>query len=198
MVVSGPSGSGKSSLLNRLIKNSDNIHFSISTTTRKKREREIEGVDYYFVDEEKFKEDIKNGLFLEWAKVHGHYYGTSLTPIIKALGEGKLVVFDIDVQGQKIVRQKFESITTSVFLTTPNISELRSRLKDRGTDSDENIEKRLSNALGEMTNIHEYDYILINDDYDDAYERLLAISKVSKLKTSIFDIENFISKWVNA
>ena len=105
------------------------------------------------------------GFFLEWAKVHDKYYGTSLKPILKELHAGKLVICDIDVQGHKIAREKFGSLITSVFITTPDQKSLKERLISRGTDSSEVIEKRLANAVSEMTRIREYDYVLINDDF---------------------------------
>ena len=115
LIISGPSGSGKSSLMNEMFKKIDDIYFSISTTTRVKREGEAEGVDYHYITKKEFKSDIEEGLFLEWAKVHDNYYGTSLKPILKSLHDGKLVVFDIDVQGHKIAREKFGDAITSVF-----------------------------------------------------------------------------------
>ena len=150
LILSGPSGCGKSTLLKEIYKNIDNYYFSISTTTRTPRAGEQDGVDYYFVSKEDFEKDIEEGNFLEWAKVHDNYYGTSLKPIIEALNDGKLVIFDIDVQGHKIVRKKLNSQVTSVFITTPSLSILKDRLYSRNSDSNEIIEKRLSNAKEEI------------------------------------------------
>ena len=125
LIISGPSGSGKSSLVSEMLEMVDNIHFSISTTTRATREGETDGINYHFVSKEEFERDIEEGLFLEWAKVHDNYYGTSLKHILKALSDGKLVVLDIDVQGHKIAREKFGRVITSIFLTTPNRDELK-------------------------------------------------------------------------
>lgn len=198
LVISGPSGSGKSSLMSKIIEEMEDVYFSISTTTREKREGEEEGKDYHFISKSDFKNEIKDGLFLEWANVHGYYYGTSLPPVIKALKDGKLVIFDIDVQGHKIAREKFDNITTSVFLTTPSMSTLKNRLEKRGSDPERMVDKRLKNALGEMTNIHEYDFLLINDDFEQSVDKMESIINVAKLKTSIFDIEQLIGNWVDS
>lgn len=197
LVISGPSGAGKSSLIDEILNNIDDVYFSISTTTRKRREMEVDGVDYYFVSNEEFEEDIKKDLFLEWAMVHGNYYGTSLKPVYKALSDGKLVVFDIDVQGHRSIKEKLSDIMTSVFVTTPTLSELERRLKKRGTDSSETIKKRVQNAIEEIKSINEFDFILINDDFSRAKESILSIANVAKLKYSKDDIDRFISNWID-
>lgn len=197
LVISGPSGSGKSSLLHQLLKELDNAYFSISTTTRPIRKGEVEGVNYYYTSKEEFERDIQEGAFLEWAKVHDNYYGTSLKPILKSLQEGKIVIFDIDVQGHKIVREKFGNITTSVFITTPNQAQLKKRLKERGTDDDSVIERRLNNAITEMTYMHDYEYFLINDDLNKTLKELICIAHASRHKVSALDIEAFIGSWAN-
>ena len=197
LIISGPSGSGKSSLMNEMFKKIDDIYFSISTTTRSKRDGETEGVDYHYISKEEFENDIEEGLFLEWAKVHDNYYGTSLKPILKSLHDGKLVVFDIDVQGHKIAREKFGDAITSVFLTTPNQDELSKRLKNRGTDCDEVIEKRINNAVSEMTRVREYNYVLINDNFEKTLEKLTAIAISSRCRVHSIDTEEFISSWVS-
>lgn len=197
LVISGPSGAGKSSLIDEILNNIDDVYFSISTTTRKRREMEVDGVDYYFVSNEEFEEDIKKDLFLEWAMVHGNYYGTSLKPVYKALSDGKLVVFDIDVQGHRSIKEKLSDIMTSVFVTTPTLSELERRLKKRGTDSSETIKKRVQNAIEEIKSINEFDFILINDDFSRAKESILSIANAAKLKYSKDDIDRFISNWID-
>ena len=183
--------------MSKMIDSMDDIHFSISTTTREKRDGEADSKDYYYISKDEFKQDIQDGTFLEWAKVHDNYYGTSLKPILKALHQGKLVIFDVDVQGHKIAREKFGNIITSVFLTTPNQEILRKRLEDRGTDTKEVIEKRINNAVSEMTRVREFDYILINDDFDETLNKLLAIATSSRSKVSSIDSEAFISSWVS-
>ena len=195
LIVSGPSGSGKSTLLGRLLKEENDLYFSISSTTRAPRQGETEGVNYYFINKDEFKKGIDE--FLEWAFVHGNYYGTSLKPVLKALKEGKIAIFDIDVQGFNIAKSKFAENITSVFITTASKNELKSRLQNRGTDSAQTIEKRLINAVGEMEHILEYDYFLINDDLQNCYENLRGILRSMRLKTSNLDAKEIINKWNN-
>ena len=197
LIISGPSGSGKSTLLGRLLKEENDLYFSISSTTRAPRQGETEGVNYYFINKDEFKKGIDAGEFLEWALVHGNYYGTSLKPVLKALKEGKIAIFDIDVQGFNIAKSKFAQNITSVFITTASKNELKSRLQNRGTDSAETIEKRLVNAVGEMEHILEYDYFLINDDLQSCYENLRGILRSMRLKTSNLDAKEIINKWNN-
>ena len=197
LIISGPSGSGKSTLLSRLLKEENDLYFSISSTTRAPRQGETEGVNYYFTSEDEFKKGIDADEFLEWACVHGNYYGTSLKPVLKALEEGKIAIFDIDVQGFNIAKSKFAKNITSVFITTASKNELKSRLQNRGTDSAETIEKRLINAVGEMEHILEYDYFLINDDLQNCYENLRGILRSMRLKTSNLDAKEIINKWNN-
>ena len=197
LIISGPSGSGKSTLLSRLLKEENDLYFSISSTTRAPRQGETDGVNYYFTSEDEFKKGIDADEFLEWACVHGNYYGTSLKPVLKALKEGKIAIFDIDVQGFNIAKSKFAQNITSVFITTASKNELKSRLQNRGTDSAETIEKRLINAVGEMEHILEYDYFLINDDLQNCYENLRGILRSMRLKTSNLDAKEIINKWNN-
>lgn len=197
LIISGPSGSGKSTLLNRLLNEENDLYFSISSTTRAPRQGETDGVNYYFTSEDEFKKGIDADEFLEWACVHGNYYGTSLKPVLKALEEGKIAIFDIDVQGFNIAKSKFAQNITSVFITTASKNELKSRLQNRGTDSAETIEKRLINAVGEMEHILEYDYFLINDDLQNCYENLRGILRSMRLKTSNLDAKEIINKWNN-
>ena len=195
LLLSGPSGCGKSSLLKEVYKVIDNYYFSISTTTRAPRVGEQDGVDYYFVSKEEFKKDIEENNFLEWAEVHGNYYGTSLKPINKALDESKLVIFDIDVQGFEQVIKKLKAITTTVFITTPTIEELEKRLYSRDTDSKEVIEKRIKNAKVEIEYIDQYDYFIVNDDLQIASDQLVSVAKSSLIKASLYDKKVVISNW---
>ena len=197
LIISGPSGCGKSTLLKEVYKDIDNYYFSISTTTRAPRVGEVNGVDYFFVSKEEFEEDIKNDDFLEYAKVHDNYYGTSLKPINKALDEGKLVIFDIDVQGHEIVRNKIDSLVTSVFITTPSLKVLEERLNSRNTDSIEIIEKRIKNAKAEVEFFQDYDYLIINDDLQTAAKELVCIANITRIKTKLFDKEKIVSNWLS-
>ena len=197
LITSGPSGCGKSTLLKEVYKDIDDYYFSISTTTRAPRVGEVNGVDYFFVTKEEFEKDINNGDFLEYAKVHDNYYGTSLKPIKKALDEAKLVIFDIDVQGHEIVRTKLNSITTSVFITTPSLEVLETRLNSRNTDSLEIIEKRIKNAKGEVEYFQDYDYLIINDDLQTAAKQLVCIANITRIKSTLFDKNGVVSSWLN-
>ena len=195
LLISGPSGSGKSTLINRLMKEEKDIYFSISCTTRAKRKGEKNGVDYYFLSEKEFKKGIENGEFLEWALVHKNYYGTSLKPVLEAFEDDKIVIFDIDVQGFDIVRGIFPDEITSVFLTTKNSDELRKRLEDRNTNTLDDIARRLENAIGEMSHIKDYDFLLINDDLEQTYDKFKSIFKSLKCKTKYANLSEFIDKW---
>ena len=196
LILSGPSGCGKSTLLKEVYKDIDDYYFSISTTTRAPRVGEVNGVDYLFVTKEEFEADIKNGDFLEYAKVHDNYYGTSLKPINKALEEGKLVIFDIDVQGHEIVRSKLNSIVTSVFITTPSLEVLETRLNSRNTDSVEIIEKRIKNAKGEVEYFQDYDYLIINDDLQTAAKQLVCIANITRIKSKLFEKNSVVLNWL--
>jgi len=197
LLISGPSGCGKSSLLKKLFKAIPNYYFSISTTTRELRNGEEDGVDYFFVTKEEFEQDIKDNNFLEYATVHGNYYGTSLKPIYKALEETKLVIFDIDVQGFEQVIKKLNHITTTVFITTPNLSELKTRLINRKTDSNDVIKHRITNAKKEIKYIDKYDYLVVNDDLLLASTHLIAIAKSAMLKSSLYNHDKIQEIWTS-
>lgn len=195
LVLSGPSGAGKSSLIAKIIDHIGPTYFSISTTTRPIREGEVNGVHYHFVSQEEFKREIEQEMFLEYALVHGNYYGTSLSPVKEALKEGKLVIFDIDVQGHDAVQNRLGDITTSVFITTPSLEELKRRLHNRSTDTEEIINKRLEMAKREVQRISEYDYLVVNDDLDVASEVLISIAKAARMKIPILQINAFVQQW---
>lgn len=195
LVLSGPSGAGKSTLLNKIMGEIGECYFSISTTTRQIREGEQEGVHYHYVSEEEFKKDIEEDHFLEYAFVHGNYYGTSIKPVKKALREGKLVIFDIDVQGNDVVNQRLGDITTSVFISPPRLSVLKYRLQARQTDSQDVIDRRVQMAKKEIQRISEYDFVVINDDLETAAQTLSKIAQSARLKVAHTDINEFVQKW---
>jgi len=197
LVLSGPSGAGKSTIINASSNEIGEYYFSISTTTRNPRMGEEDGRDYFFVTKESFEEDIKAGNFLEYAEVHGNYYGTSLKPVNAALEEGKLVIFDIDVQGHRLVRAKMNDITTSAFITPPSLKELEKRLRTRCTDSEEVILNRLKNARDEIEAVTEYDFTIINDTVDEAAEEFTIVAKAARLKYSKETEEKFIAHWLD-
>ena len=195
LIISGPSGSGKSSLIKAAKDKIGDFYFSISTTTRPPREGEKNGVDYFFVDRKTFEADIRAGEFLEYAQVHGNYYGTSLKPVRTALDAGKLVIFDIDVQGHAIARERMGDLITSVFVTTPTLEELEKRLQSRGTDDRSIIKKRIENALVEVEYITAYDFLIVNDDFEKAVDYFIAVAKAALLKKGRKQALHFINEW---
>ncbi|OHE01269.1 MAG: guanylate kinase [Sulfurimonas sp. RIFCSPLOWO2_12_36_12] len=195
LVLSGPSGAGKSSLLNKIINDIGECYFSISTTTRPIRDGEIDGVHYHFVDEDEFKKDVEEELFLEYAVVHGNYYGTSIKPVKEALKAGKLVIFDIDVQGNATIVNRLGDITTSVFISPPTLSELKRRLELRSTDTQEVIERRVDMAKREIQRISEYDFLIVNDNLDEAAIVLKIIANAARVKIPGNEINDFVISW---
>ncbi|MDQ7085189.1 MAG: guanylate kinase [Sulfurovum sp.] len=195
LLLSGPSGAGKSTLIQGASDAIGDYYFSISTTTRKPRVGEKEGVDYFFVSKEDFEEDIKAGDFLEYATVHGNYYGTSLKPVRIALSQGKLVIFDIDVQGHRLVRAKMNAITTSAFITPSTLEALEQRLRARCTDNESVIVQRLQNAKSEIEAIDEYDFLIVNDALDQAVQEFIMVANVARLKQNSEDKAKFILEW---
>jgi len=197
LVLSGPSGAGKSTIINAASKQIGEYYFSISTTTRSPRAGEENGRDYFFVTKEVFEEDIKAGNFLEFAQVHGNYYGTSLKPVREALEAGKLVIFDIDVQGHRLVRAKMSDITTSAFITPPTLGELESRLRARCTDDEAVIINRMNTAKSEIQDLGEYDFTIINDSVELATKQFVIVAKAARLKQSSEDEEKFVTQWLS-
>jgi guanylate kinase len=196
LVLSGPSGAGKSTIITAASNQIGEYYFSISTTTRSARVGEMDGRDYFFVSKESFKEDIKAGNFLEYAQVHGNYYGTSLKPVREALDAGKLVIFDIDVQGHRLVRDKMGDITTSVFITPPTLCVLQSRLEARKTDEQSIIIGRIENAKKEILALREYDFVIINESIEEASKEFTIIANAARLKQSHQQCEEFIKQWL--
>ena len=197
LVLSGPSGAGKSTIINHANKSIGEYYFSISTTTREPRKGEKDGVDYYFVSHENFEEGIKTGDFLEYATVHGNYYGTSLKAVNEALLEGKLVIFDIDIQGHRLVRAKMGDYVTSAFITPPTLLKLEERLYARATDDKSIIERRIENAKEEIKALHEFDFVIINDKVEMAAAKFATIANAARLKQNSEAIEKFIKIWDN-
>ena len=174
IVLAAPSGAGKTSLVRKLLRRINDLRFSISYTTRPRRREEENGKDYVFVNLEEFGQMVEAGEFLEHAEVFGHWYGTSRGHVESLRAEGHTVVLEIDWQGARQIRETVPE-ATSVFILPPSMDVLESRLRGRGTDSDATIERRLSDAVGDMTHWDEFDYALINDDLEDAADDLAAI-----------------------
>lgn len=173
-VVSGPSGAGKGTLVSRIRYGRDDVWVSISATTRKPRRGEIEGVHYYFLSDRQFEELIESNGLLEWAQVHGHYYGTPRSTVLAQLEAGKQVILEIDPQGAFQVREAFEDAIL-IFIMPPSIETLRKRLIARGTDDLDEIERRLQTAKVELARKDEYDVVVLNDDLDVATNELTRI-----------------------
>ncbi|MEA3333553.1 MAG: guanylate kinase [Pseudomonadota bacterium] len=175
LVVSAPSGCGKTTLLNQLFRKVKGLVVSVSHTTRKPRNNETDAVDYHFVDSVEFSRMQNDGQFLESATVHGNSYGTSSFSLKNLMDNGRDVVLDIDVQGMKEVKSASQFDLVTIFILPPSMEELESRLRNRQTDADAVIKKRLLNAAVEISNACFYDYIILNENIDLACERLKAI-----------------------
>ncbi|MBC8209053.1 MAG: guanylate kinase [Desulfobulbaceae bacterium] len=167
-VFSAPSGAGKTTLLKRVMGELDNLVFSVSHTTRAPRSGEMDAVDYHFVSRERFEAMRDQEAFLEWAEVHGNFYGTSREAVLAQLEQGMDVILDIDVQGAAIIRASRLIDAAFVFISPPSLAELERRLRGRKTDSDETIGLRLKNAAQEMRAAVDYDYLLLNDQLEEA------------------------------
>lgn len=178
-IISGPSGAGKGTLTAELLKRVPSLTRSISVTTRKPRTGEVDGFDYYFVTGKEFKKHIENDDFLEWALVHGNYYGTLRSTVEGELAAGRSVVLVIDVQGAAAVRKKMPEAVL-IFIEPPSIEELIRRLKGRNTENEAELARRIRNAEAEMELAKEYDYVVINDDMNKATEKLVEIVQAEK------------------
>lgn len=197
MVVSGPSGSGKSTICGHILKeNKEDFGLVVSHTSRQPREGEIDGVHYHFVSSEKFLENKSNGLYLEWAEVHGNYYGTPSDQVEAFVSMQKNVILEIDVQGGLQVKAKMPK-SVLIFVSPPSYSTLESRLRGRQTDSEEVITKRLENAVGEMQKSSQYDYFIVNDELPKAIESIILIGESERKRVprlnldEIFDTMRF-------
>jgi guanylate kinase len=171
LIVSAPSGAGKTSLARALVAQNERAGMTVSHTTRPRRPGETDGLDYYYVDHQQFSEMIEQDLFVEYAKVFDNYYGTSVAAIREQLDAGKHAILDIDWQGARKVREKFPN-AVSVFVMPPSLQTLEQRLRDRGQDSEQVIARRMGDARSEISHKDEYDHIVINDDFDRALDQL--------------------------
>ncbi len=175
VIISAPSGTGKTTLCDRLLKEIPELILSISTTTRAPRGAEKNEVHYFFVTHEAFKAQIANNGFAEWAEVHGNFYGTSRSFISQAFNQGKSLLLDIDVQGAAQLKKGYPNETVQIFLEPPSMKELERRLRSRGTDSEDTIQKRLKAAINEMAAKDHFDHVIVNDDLEKSYLELAAI-----------------------
>jgi guanylate kinase len=177
-VVSAPSGGGKTTLCRRLLAEFPQIHLSISTTTRAPRGSERNGVEYNFVDRPTFEAMIERGAFVEWAEVHGNLYGTSREVILEATHHGRDVLFDIDYQGGRSLKSQFPD-AVMILVVPPSMEVLEARLRARATDTAEVVARRLAKAKEELSHYHLYDYLILNDDLDRAYELLRTVYRAA-------------------
>jgi guanylate kinase len=182
VVLSSPSGAGKSTISRMLLDADPHITMSVSATTRPMRPGEVEGVDYHFVDDAEFQRMIQDGEFAEWAPVFDHHYGSPAAPIKAALREGQDVIFDIDWQGTQQLHAAMGEDLVRVFILPPSMAELERRLHERGTDSDEVIASRMQRAAAEISHWAEYDYVLINEDMDECLGEVRSILAAERLK----------------
>ena len=180
-IVSAPSGAGKTSLLNELCKQLKHLTISVSHTTRAPRPGEVDGEHYHFVSLETFKQEIERNLFLEYAQVFDNYYGTSKTAVDTLLTARKDVILEIDWQGARQVRERADSVI-SIFILPPSQASLEERLRNRKQDSEEIIQRRMRDARNEIAHYSEYDYVIINDDFEDALADLVAIFRSERLR----------------
>ncbi|HOW83495.1 MAG TPA: guanylate kinase [Spirochaetota bacterium] len=167
VVISAPSGAGKSTIIRRLLKEDSRLGFSVSTTTRRPRDGEVEGRDYYYISDDDFSKMREAGEFLEWAVVHGNCYGTAKKEVDRLAAAGKIPIFDVDIQGTKNLRNTIPD-AVYIFIVPPSLQILEQRLKDRKTDSEEQIRIRLGNALKELREYRLYDYLVVNDQIEAA------------------------------
>lgn len=180
-IVTAPSGAGKTTLVSGLLARDSQVRLSISYTTRSPRDGEVDGQHYHFVDVPTFRALRDKGEFLEWAEVHNNYYGTSKNWLEAQIRDGKDLLLEIDWQGAQQVRRLFPK-AVGVFILPPSVEELERRLRDRGTDSEEVIARRVLAARGEMRHVAEFDYVIINEDLPTALEDLVAVVKASRLR----------------
>jgi len=182
LVLSSPSGAGKSTIARNLLERDKGFELSVSYTTRPRRGSEIDGVHYHFVSQREFERLRDGDAFLEWAEVHGNYYSTPREPAEVAMSEGRDMLFDIDWQGAKQIRERLPADVVSVFILPPSMAELKARLLRRAEDQEKVIAQRLKNAREEIEHWREYDYVVVNHDLDDAFAEVQAIVQAERLR----------------
>ncbi|MBQ4133757.1 MAG: guanylate kinase [Desulfovibrionaceae bacterium] len=181
LVICAPSGAGKTTLAGRILSEFSNLKFSVSCTTRAPRSGEVDGRDYHFISKEEFERRRANHEFIEWAEVHGNYYGTLRKTVEDALACGDDLLFDIDVQGAAQVRLNLPGRCVFVFIAPPSMTALRRRLESRGSDSAETISRRIANARAELANAHWFDFVVINDDLERACLELKSVYLAARI-----------------
>ena len=198
IIFAAPSGAGKSSLIKKIIKDSENnLELSVSATTRLPREGEIHGKDYFFISEKEFNELKNNQAFLEFANVHGHQYGTIKSFVDEKLEEGIHVILDIDVQGFTQIQKAIIKDIISIFIIPPSLDELKKRLVLRGLDSNDVIDKRLENARKELEQAENFDYLVLNDDFNMAYNEIASIIFDKDYEYNVTNNKNILEDLLN-
>ncbi|MGO7984649.1 guanylate kinase [Rhizobium leguminosarum] len=181
LVISSPSGAGKSTIARTLLETDRQIGLSVSVTTRQRRPSEVEDVHYHFKSVREFERLRDSDALLEWAEVHGNFYGTPREPVEQAMAEGRDMLFDIDWQGAQQLQEKMSADVVSIFVLPPTMTELQSRLHRRAEDSEEVIQTRLANSRAEIAHWREYDYVIVNDDLNAALDAVQSIVKAERL-----------------
>lgn len=182
LVISSPSGAGKSTIARTLMERDRQIGMSVSVTTRQRRQSENEGVHYHFASQREFERMRDSDSLLEWAEVHGNFYGTPREPVELAMSEGRDMLFDIDWQGAQQLQDKMKADVVSIFILPPTMAELQSRLHRRAEDTEEVIQTRLANSRSEIGHWREYDYVIVNDDLQTAFDAVQSIVKAERLR----------------
>ncbi|MBY5788888.1 guanylate kinase [Rhizobium leguminosarum bv. viciae] len=182
LVISSPSGAGKSTIARTLLETDRQIGLSVSVTTRQRRPSEVEDVHYHFKSVREFERLRDSDALLEWAEVHGNFYGTPREPVEQAMGEGRDMLFDIDWQGAQQLQEKMSADVVSIFVLPPTMTELQSRLHRRAEDSEDVIQTRLANSRAEIAHWREYDYVIVNDDLNAALDAVQSIVKAERLR----------------
>jgi guanylate kinase len=199
IIISSPSGAGKSTLCRMIIQNDPLIKLSVSSTTRMPRPQEKDGSDYHFIDKNKFDSMVQNREFLEYAEVFGNYYGTPKKVVDEELKKGNCVLFDIDWQGARSIKEKFDKNSViSIFILPPSMKELERRLRARASDPEEILQDRMRKAQSEISHFLEYDLVLINDDLNNTYQKIRSIIETKRIERyEKNDIKKFISQFLN-
>jgi len=197
IIISSPSGAGKSTICKMIVQNDPLIQLSISATTRAKRPNEIDGQHYFFVSQENFLAMKKQHEFLEDAEVFENFYGTPISPVKDALNKGHCVLFDIDWQGARQIREKFtKNEIVSIFILPPSLQELERRLRARAQDPEHIVQSRMKKALSEISHFNEYDYLIINDDLNNSYQKIRSIIEAKRVeRQQPQSIEKFINQF---
>ena len=199
VILSSPSGAGKTSIARALVKGNENFLFSVSATTRKSRPGEVNGREYDFLTVDQFRQKIKEGQFLEHAKVFGNLYGTPLQAVRDSISQGKSVVFDVDWQGGKQIRSSsLSKFVISIFILPPSIKELHDRLMNRAQDSSETVKDRMKKSIDEIMHWKEYDYVIVNRDFDKTLrevESIITSEKLRRVRNN--ELEQFVTTLTN-